>query len=53
MNSDILYRIKPYIDVKSENFLATIDIQLGDRKYKLVILLNRKGKTREIWKKLY
>ncbi|WP_457621815.1 general secretion pathway protein GspK [Persephonella sp.] len=53
MNSDILYRIKPFVDVKSENFLAIIDIQLGDREYKLVILLNRKGKTKEIWKKLY
>ena len=53
MNSDILYRIKPFIDVKSENFIANIQILLGDRKYKLVILLNRKGKTKEIWKKLY
>ncbi len=53
MNSDILYRIKPYIDIKSENFLAVIDIQLGGREYKLVILLNRKGKTKEVWKKLY
>ncbi len=53
MNSDILYRIKPYIDVKSQNFLANIELIIGDRKYKLVILLNRSAKTKVIWKKLY
>jgi len=52
-NSDILYRIKPLVDVKSENFIAQINISIGDRKYNLVILIKRKGKTKIVWKKLY
>ena len=53
INSDILYRIKNLIDIKSENFLAKIDITKGEREYKMLILLNRKGKTKVIWRKLY
>ncbi|SNZ06475.1 general secretion pathway protein K [Persephonella hydrogeniphila] len=51
-SSDILYRIRLYIDVKSENFLADVGITFGGRKYKLVILLNRKNKTKVVWKKI-
>jgi len=51
-NSDILYRIRPFIDVKSENFLALIDITFGSREYKLAILLNRKNKTKVVWKRI-
>ncbi len=54
MNSDIIYRIKPFVDVKSENFLVNIKITFGDREYKLVALLTRKGKkVEEKWRKLY
>ena len=52
-NSDILYRIENMIDVKSENFLAKIDITKGERKYKMIILLNRQNKTKIVWRKLY
>jgi len=52
-NSDILYRIENMIDVKSENFLAKIDITKGKRKYKMIILLNRQNKTKIVWRKLY
>lgn len=52
-NSDILYRIENMIDVKSENFLAKIDITKGERKYKMIILSNRRNQTKIIWRKLY
>lgn len=53
ISSDILYRIKPFTTVKSENFLANVEIKIGGREYKLVVLLKRKNKTKTIWKKIY
>ena len=54
MNSDIIYRIRSFVDVKSENFLVRININFGDREFKLISLLNRKGnKVKEVWRKLY
>ncbi len=53
MNSDIIYRIKPFTTVKSEHFLANINIKIGDREYKFIVLLERKNKTKTIWEKIY
>ncbi len=54
MTSDIIYRIRPFVDVKSENFLVYITISLGEREYKLITLLDRKNKKAiEKWRKLY
>ncbi len=54
MNSDIIYRISKFVDVKSENFLVNIKINFGDREFKLISLLERKGnKVEEKWRKLY
>ncbi len=54
ITSDIIYRIRPFTDVKSENFLVYITINLGEREYKLITLLNKKNKqVKEIWRKLY
>ena len=54
MNSDIIYRIRNFVDVKSENFLVNIKINFGDREFKLISLLERKGnKVEEKWRKLY
>ncbi|NPA51912.1 MAG: general secretion pathway protein GspK [Aquificae bacterium] len=54
ITSDIIYRIKPFIDVKSENFIVYITINLGERKYKLTTHLNKRGRlVKEMWRKLY
>ncbi len=54
MNSDIIYRIRNFVDIKSENFLVNIKINFGDREFKLISLLERKGnKVKEKWRKLY
>ena len=54
MNSDILHRISPIIDVKSQNFIAYVDIILGDRKYKMQILIERQGRNiKEKWRRVF
>jgi general secretion pathway protein K len=54
MNSDIIYRIKNFVDVKSKNFLVNIKINFGDREFRLIALLERNGKkVEEKWRKLY
>ena len=54
VTSDIIYRIRPFTGVKSENFLVQITINLGEREYKLIALLRKMGKSvKEEWRKLY
>ncbi|GAB6071783.1 type II secretion system protein GspK [Venenivibrio stagnispumantis] len=56
VNSDIIYRLKQLdiVDVKSENFLVDIEINLNDNIYHLTALLERKNKDINIiWRKIY
>ncbi len=54
ITSDIIYRIRPFVDIKSENFVVYITITLGEREYKLITHLNKKNKiVKEVWRKLY
>ncbi len=57
VSGDIIYNIKDkkrIVDVKSQNFLVKMDINLGDREYKLTALLEKKaGKITEKWRVFY
>ncbi len=57
VSGDIIYNIKDkkrLVDVKSQNFLVKININLGDREYKLTALLEKRaGKITEKWRVFY
>ncbi|OMH40862.1 general secretion pathway protein GspK [Desulfurobacterium indicum] len=53
MTSDIIYRIKPFVDVKSTYFLTRAVVKIGDSSYSLYILFKRDGASlREVWRKV-
>jgi len=53
ITGDIIHRISPFVDVKSENFLVELVIRLGERDYKIYFLMERKGKKiTEKWRKI-
>ncbi|WP_457639345.1 type II secretion system minor pseudopilin GspK [Persephonella sp.] len=54
ITGDIIHRISPVIDVKSENFLVELTVKSGDREYKIHFLLERKGnRIKEKWRKIF
>jgi len=53
MDSDIIYRISPLIDVKSENFMVYLTVKVGEREYRLQFLYRRVGKqVRKRWQRV-
>jgi len=47
------YRIKDIIDIKSENFLVNYTIKIGDREYKIIMLIKREKKgIKKVWQKV-
>ena len=53
VTSDIIYRIKPFTDVKSSHFLARAEINIGDTTYTLELLFVRSGGTlKEVWRRV-
>ncbi|WP_022847624.1 MULTISPECIES: type II secretion system minor pseudopilin [unclassified Desulfurobacterium] len=53
MTSDIIYRIKPFVDVKSSYFLAKASVKTGGSTYYLYILFKRDGASlKEVWRKI-
>ncbi|WP_457568361.1 general secretion pathway protein GspK [Desulfurobacterium sp.] len=53
MTSDIIYRIKPLVDVKSSYFLAKASVKSGSGRYYLYILFRRNGASvEEVWRKI-
>ncbi len=54
ITGDIIHRISPIADVKSNNFLIKMDIKLGERNYNLFFLVKRDGKNiKEVWRKVF
>ncbi|SNR80501.1 general secretion pathway protein GspK [Desulfurobacterium atlanticum] len=53
VTSDIIYRIKPFADVRSSHFLARAQIDIGDTSYTVEILFVRSGGTlKEVWRRI-